>query len=73
MDFYPRNEAEISTYEFSFNLTTAALTTDMFFLIRFPIDYDPNLYKNAIYATSAQLKGQLNVRVIHRNILVTGF
>jgi hypothetical protein len=45
----------------------------MYFLIRFPFEYDPRLYKYNISAESAQLEGALAVTVLHRTLLISGF
>jgi hypothetical protein len=45
----------------------------MYFLVRFPIDYDPQLYKYNITAESDNLDGALAVTVLHRTLLIKGF
>ena len=45
----------------------------MYFLIRFPSDYDPNLFKYDPVVESSQLTGALVGTVMSRQIIVTGF
>jgi len=73
MDYYPRNEAEIANYEFTFELSETSITAEQYFLIRFPFDFDPNLFKYQIEAVSDQLEGYLTAQVIHRQVIVDGF
>lgn len=72
MDYYPRNEGEMANYLFTFNLTTTQLNSSMYFLIRFPNDYDPDLFQYTPVAESDDLIGYLNADVMSRQITVYG-
>ena len=73
MDYYPRNEGEQANYLFTITLeSTTDLTSSMSFLVRFPNDYDPNLFLYEPVAESEQLIGALHTKVLHRHVRITG-
>ncbi|KAL4492987.1 hypothetical protein ABPG72_020766 [Tetrahymena utriculariae] len=68
--FQPRNQAEISTYTFSF-ITTSSLSSANVIYIQFPSVYDRNLGNN-VYCSSLGLNTQINCSVSNRVVTITG-
>lgn len=44
----------------------------MYFLVRFPHEYDPDLFKYSSIAESSQLVGYLNADVLSRQVKIYG-
>ncbi|KAL4464499.1 hypothetical protein ABPG73_018399, partial [Tetrahymena malaccensis] len=68
--FNPRNQAEISTYTFSF-ITTSSLSSANVIYIQFPSVYDRNLGNN-VYCSSLGLNTQISCSVSNRIVTITG-
>ncbi|EAS04491.2 histone deacetylase family protein (macronuclear) [Tetrahymena thermophila SB210] len=68
--FQPRNQAEISTYTFSF-ITTSSLSSANVIYIQFPSVYDRNLGNN-VYCSSLGLNTQISCSVSNRIVTITG-